>query len=150
MANHISKLLATFFCIGYLPVAPGSMATIAGVALSYSLMGNPTAYLWATLAVTVVGFTVSGRAEKAIGKKDPGCIVIDEVAGVMIAFYMLPATPAVFWTGFFLFRAFDMFKIYPANKLEGLKGSRGIMLDDIIAGVYTNIVMQIAIRWAGI
>ena len=150
MANHISKLLATFFCIGYLPIAPGSIATVAGVIISYYLAGNPSVYLWATLAVTVVGFAVSGHAEQAIGKKDPGCIVIDEVSGVMIAFFMLPMTPAVLCTGFFLFRAFDMFKIYPANKLEGLKGSRGVMLDDIIAGIYTNIVMQLAIRWAGI
>ena len=147
MANQISKLFATFFYIGYLPAAPGSIATVAGVALSYSLMGNPAAYLWVTLAVIVAGFMVSGRAEAAIGKKDPGCIVIDEVAGTMVAFYMLPAMPAVFWTAFFLFRAFDMFKIYPANKLEGLPGSRGIMLDDILAGIYTNIVMQIALRF---
>ncbi len=147
MVNYISKLLATFFYIGLLPVAPGSFATIAGVAISYCLMGNPAAYLWVAFAVTVIGFAVSGRAETVVGKKDPTCIVIDEVAGVMIAFYMLPATPAVFWTAFFLFRAFDMFKIYPANKLEGLKGSAGIMLDDIVAGIYTNIVMQIAIRF---
>jgi len=51
------------------------------------------------------------------------------------------------WTAFFLFRAFDMFKIFPGNKLEGLKGSAGIMLDDLVAGVYTNIVMQLALRW---
>lgn len=150
MLNQISKLFATFFYIGYLPGAPGSIATAAGVALSYYLMGNQAAYFGVMLAVTVVGFMVSGRAEAAIGKKDPGCIVIDEVAGVMIAFYMLPATPAIFWTAFFLFRAFDMFKIFPGNKFEGLKGSAGVMLDDIVAGIYTNIVMQIAIRWAGV
>lgn len=146
MVNYISKLFATFFYMGYLPVAPGSFTTAASVGLCYFLMGNPALYLWVTIAVTVIGFAVSGRAENLVGKKDPTCIVIDEVAGTMIAFYMLPATPAVFWTAFFLFRAFDMFKIYPANKLEGLPGSRGIMLDDILAGVYTNIVMQVALR----
>jgi len=72
--------------------------------------------------------------------------VIDEVAGVMIAFFLLPQTWAVMWTAFFVFRAFDMFKIYPGNKLEGVKGSGGIMLDDIMAGIYTNIVMHVALR----
>jgi len=76
--------------------------------------------------------------------------VIDEVAGVMLAFFLLPLTPAVAVTTFFLFRAFDMFKIYPVNKFEEIEGSAGVMLDDLFAGLYTNITMQIAVRWAGL
>jgi phosphatidylglycerophosphatase A len=150
MIDSIPKICATFFCIGYLPVAPGSITTIVGILISFALMGNPVVYAAVTLIVTVIGFVTSGRAEKAIGKKDPGCIVIDEVAGVMIACFLLPATLPVFWTAFFLFRAFDMFKIYPGNKFEGLGGSSGIMMDDIVAGIYTNAVMHLALRWSGI
>ena len=98
MMDSISKICATFFCIGYLPVAPGSITTIVGILISFALMGNPVVYAAVTLIVTVIGFVTSGRAEKAIGKKDPGCIVIDEVAGVMIACFLLPATLQVFWT----------------------------------------------------
>ena len=148
--DRISRIFATFFYLGFLPVAPGSIATILGIFISFALMGNTGVYVAATVVITVLGFALSGRAEKVIGKKDPGCIVIDEVAGVMIAFFMLPTTLPVFWTGFFLFRAFDMFKIYPGNKFEGLPGSAGIMMDDIVAGLYTNVVMHLALRWAGI
>jgi phosphatidylglycerophosphatase A len=146
MIKDFKTMMATFFYIGFCPVAPGSMATLAGIALSYAVMGNTAVYVAVTVLVTVIGFAVSGQVEKSVGKKDPGCIVIDEVAGVMIAFFMLPKTWAVMWTAFFLFRAFDMFKIYPGNKLEGLRGSAGIMMDDLMAGIYTNIVMQIALR----
>ena len=148
MIKDFRTMLATFFYIGFLPKAPGSAATLAGVAISYLLMGHTALYILVTVLVTVVGFAVSGQVEEAMGKKDPGCIVIDEVAGVMIAFYALPPTLPVMWTAFFLFRAFDMFKIYPGNKLEGLKGSAGIMLDDLMAGVYTLIVMHLALRLA--
>jgi len=83
-----------------------------------------------------------------MGQKDPSCVVIDEVSGIMIAFFMLPMVWPVSIITFFLFRAFDMFKIYPVNKFEEMKGGTGIMMDDIIAGLYTNITMQIAIRLA--
>lgn len=145
--DNISKMLATFFYVGYLPAAPGSIATIFGGIIGFALMKHPAVYIAVTILITIVGFAVSGRAEKAIGKKDPGCIVIDEVAGVMIALFMLPPTMAIFWTVFFVFRAFDMFKIYPGNKFEALGGSRGIMMDDIMAGLYTNVVMHLALRF---
>lgn len=150
MVNKISELLATFFYVGYLPVAPGSIATILGGLLAYALMPNTALYLAVTVIITAAGFFVSGKAEKVIGKKDPGSIVIDEVSGVMIAFLLLPPTLPVFWIVFFLFRAFDMFKIYPGNKFEGFGGSAGIMLDDIIAGFYTNIVMHLALCLAAL
>lgn len=150
IANKVSELLATFFYIGYLPVAPGSIATILGGLLAYALMANAALYVTVTVVITIVGFLVSARAEKVIGKKDPGSIVIDEVAGVMIAFFLLPPTLPIFWTAFFVFRAFDMLKIYPGNKFEGLGGSAGIMLDDLVAGVYTNIVMHVALRCAAL
>ena len=79
-----------------------------------------------------------------------GIVVIDEVVGIMIALWGLPLIWSVMICGFFLFRAFDMFKIYPINKLEAKPGGIGIMLDDCMAGVYTNIILRIALRCAGL
>ena len=148
--DNLAKLLATFFHIGDMPVAPGTLASFAGTLLYAVFYQRWVEYAILTVAITCVGLMVSGRAERMIAEKDPSCIVIDEVAGVLIAFFMLPLTPAVLVTTFFLFRAFDMFKIYPANKFEDIHGSVGIMTDDLFAGLYTNLTMQLAIRLSGI
>jgi len=149
MRDHLTKLLATFFYVGNVPVAPGSLASLAGTLLVIALCGHPGLYVFLFLVITLVGFAVSGRVEKLLGQKDPSCVIIDEVSGVLLALFMLPLTPAVIVTTFFLFRAFDMFKIYPVNRFEELPGSVGIMADDLWAGLYTNIVMQLAIRLSG-
>ncbi len=143
------KLVSTFFYIGCLPRAPGSAATVLGVMIAYGLRNHLVFYVSVFLVITVLGFWAAGRMEKIVGERDPSCVVIDEVTGIGIAFFMLPFSWSVVWTAFFLFRAFDMFKIYPANKLEPLPGGSGIMLDDIVAGIYTNITMQIALRLVG-
>lgn len=150
MSERWIKIWSTFFYIGYSPFAPGSMASLAGTVLAIVLQQSIILYLLAFAVVTVIGFKVSGSMEKIVGKEDPGCIVIDEVSGVLIAFFLLPMTPAVIWTAYFLFRAFDMFKIYPVCKFEELGGGKGIMMDDIIAGIYTGVIMHIAVRIAGI
>ena len=141
-----TKFLATFFYVGYFPLAPGSMASIIGAFLCLILSENIFFYILAFLLITVVGFLAGTPMEKIAKKKDPSCIVVDEVAGSFIAFFMLPLSFPVWVTAFFLFRAFDMFKIYPANKLEEFPGSKGIMLDDLAAGLYTNLTMQAAIH----
>ena len=145
-----SKFIATFFCLGYFPLAAGSLASAYGGLICF-LFGKQWLMIVGIFVVfTVLGFLTSQEVEKVIGQKDPSCIVIDEFCGALIAFFLLPMTPAVIWTTFFLFRAFDMFKIYPACKLEKVGGGVGVMMDDLVAGVYTNIVMQIAVRLAGI
>ena len=73
--------------------------------------------------------------------------MIDEVSGMLIAVFLLPVDFKVYLIAFFLFRAFDMFKIYPINKLESLPGGKGIMMDDIVSGLYTNIIMQIVLSF---
>lgn len=150
MRDHFSRVLATFFFMGNFPVAPGSLASLAGTLLAITLYGQPVIYIGVFLVITFAGFAVSGRVEKLLGQKDPSCVVIDEVSGVLLAFIALPLTPAVIVTTFFLFRAFDMFKIYPVNRFEELPGAVGIMADDLWAGFYTNITMQLALRWAGV
>jgi len=147
MSKEIIKLLSTFFYLGNMPVAPGTLASFAGMLLAITFSSSTPIYIIATLGVIFLGFQVSGQMEKILKKKDPSCVVIDEVAGILIAFFALPLSPAILIVTFFLFRAFDMFKIYPVNKFEAMEGSTGIMMDDLVAGVYTNLVMQLAIRW---
>jgi len=150
MSDRFIKMFATWFYIGDIPGAPGTIASAAGAFIAIILSPGLYLYILFFIVVIVVGFYVCGRMEKILDRSDPSCIVIDEVAGIMVAFFLLPLTPAVVITAFFLFRAFDMFKIYPVNKFEQFKGSVGVMTDDLVAGLYTNIVMQFAIRWAGI
>ena len=148
--DKIAKTLATFFGIGYFPVAPGTAATAAGVALAFALQGQPCAHAAVTTGLLLIGIPLCTRVAKMVGQQDPGIIVLDEVVGVLVALAGLPLTWPVVISVFFLFRAFDMFKIYPVNKCEALPGGWGIMLDDVMAGVYANLVMRIALRWAGV
>jgi len=149
MSSKVCEFLATFFYVGRFPVAPGSLASLVSVLIYIIFWGQWNLYLLVLALVTLAGFWAAGKVEKLSGEKDPGCVVIDEVAGVLIAFFLLPPTIPVILTAFFLFRAFDMFKIYPIHKIEEIPGSAGIMLDDLMAGLYTNIVMHLAIRMVG-
>ena len=145
----MAKLFSTFFYVGYFPLAPGSAASLVGVAICYGLKGQMALYIGVWAVVTILGFIYAGKMESIAGKKDPSCVVIDEVSGMMISLFLLPFQWPVVISAFFLFRAFDMFKIYPANKLESLPGASGIMMDDIAAGIYTNVIMQIVVRLVG-
>ena len=146
--NFFYKTVATFGGVGYFPVAPGTAATAVGVGLFYLLGGAFLPCLLAILAFFAVGVMASGHVEKSLNQKDPGIVVIDEIVGVLISLAGLPLTWPVALSGFFLFRAFDMFKIYPVNRLEAIPGGWGIMLDDVMAGVYTNIVLRVALYFA--
>jgi phosphatidylglycerophosphatase A len=145
MSKTFVRLISTFFYVGYFPMAPGTLASIVGAAMYFVLREHPGVCLAVFCVVAALGFWLSGGMEEIEGQKDPSCVVIDEVAGVMIAFFMLPMTWPVMLTAFFLFRAFDMFKIYPVNKFEPMHGGTGIMLDDLFAGLYTNLVMRAAL-----
>jgi len=148
--NFLVKSIATVLGVGYLPVAPGTWATIVGVAIAYFLGDYLPIYTILLLVLLVLGIMTTGVMEKLLDQKDPSVACIDEVVGVMIAlWHVSPLIWPVMICGFFLFRAFDMFKIYPINKLEALPGGWGIMLDDCMAGVYTNIILHIAMRCAG-
>ena len=149
MRNLLIKGIATVFGVGYLPVAPGTWATAVGVVIAFYLGDNLPAFTILLVVLLFLGIMTSGILEKQAKQKDPGFIVIDEVVGVMIALWGLPLIWSVMICGFFLFRAFDMFKIYPINKLESQPGGWGIMLDDCMAGVYSNIILRIALRCAG-
>jgi phosphatidylglycerophosphatase A len=144
--DHLFKIIATFFYVGYLPFVPGTFGSIAGLALYFFIKGNGFLYLAAVLIIGVLGFISCGRAEKIFAKKDPQYAVIDEVTGMLISLAFLPYDIKWVVSGFFLFRLLDTLKPFPASKFQKMHGSVGIMGDDIVAGIYANIVLQVVSR----
>lgn len=138
--------LATFFYIGYLPFIPGTFGSIAGVLIFYLIKNSILIYALSICTLIIIGFLVSGEAEKILDKKDASCIVIDEVSGMLLSLAFLPYDIRLVITAFFLFRILDTLKPYPAGPLQRLKGSCGVMSDDIVAGLYTNIILQAVAR----
>ena len=99
--------------------------------------------LLAALAVVVgAGIWASHRVETVLGRKDPGVIVIDEVAGMMVAVLLVPRTPGVLLCAFLLFRLFDIWKPFPAREAQVLRGGLGVVADDLIAGVYALVLLM--------
>jgi phosphatidylglycerophosphatase A len=167
---RVSLAIATALGLGYLPKAPGTWGSLGGVALSLGLTWITShkllqiinmerdANFWtvglfpggveyvAVVLIAILGVYVSGRAAKYAGKKDPQFVVIDEVSGQMIT-YFFPLT-VLNWKslllGFILFRAFDIWKPFPARQAESLPGGWGIMADDWIAGIYAALGLWIA------
>ncbi len=136
-------MIASIFYVGYLPVAPGTLGSLAALVPYYFISHNAIIMAAVILIVVVLGFITAGKAEKIFGEKDPDEIVIDEFAGMLISLYRIPPVMGYVVTGFLLFRFFDIVKPKPISSLEKLNGSLGIMSDDIIAGVYTNIALQV-------
>ncbi len=92
-------------------------------------------------AVTLLGIWAGSRVERALGVKDPGVIVIDEVAGMLLSVLLLPRTIPLLITAFLLFRLFDVWKPFPARESQVLAGGLGVMVDDLIAGAYTLVLV---------
>lgn len=139
----ILKHIATLGPVGFFPLAPGTLGTL--VALAFVALTNLPVplYLVVTAVVTAIGIYASGVVEEITKDKDPGCIVIDEVAGYLVAMAFLPTTAFYLISSFILFRIFDILKPPPIGRLQSLKGGTGVVMDDILAGVYANIVLQL-------
>lgn len=135
-------MISSVFYLGYLPVAPGTMGSFAALFLYYFIHGDHKAVCVAIVSSLVIGFFTSGKAEEAFGEKDPSEVVIDEFAGMLITVYSLPYTMGYMVGGFLLFRFFDIVKPRPIHELEKLHGGLGIMIDDVIAGLYANFILQ--------
>ena len=144
--NFIIKTLSTFFYVGYLPFIPGTFASIAAVFLFYFVKDNNFLYILLTLTLIALGFLLAGRAEKIFNKKDAGCIVIDEVSGMLLSLIFIPYDIKLVIIAFILFRILDTLKPYPLDRLQNLTGSIGIMGDDIVAGLYANAILQVVLR----
>jgi phosphatidylglycerophosphatase A len=148
LPRFIIRILSTFFYVGLIPFAPGTFASIAGVFLFCLVRASPSGFAAVFFSVAVAGFMVSGKAEEVFRKKDAACIVIDEVAGMLLCFLFLPYSPWVVIAAFVLFRVFDIWKPYPIRLIQNMRGSMGVMGDDILAAVLTNLILQIAVRAA--
>jgi len=143
-------VIATCFGAGYSPVAPGTVASALTVALLWLIPFSRGGLVVFLVVVVAVGVWAAQVAERQLGGKDPGAIVIDEVAGMTLSVVALPLTPAVLLSGFVLFRIFDVVKPPPAHASQRLPGGVGVMLDDVIAGVYALIILAVSrsvLRW---
>jgi phosphatidylglycerophosphatase A len=158
---RLAFAVATSFGLGYLPKAPGTWGSLLGVALGWrALASSPSVYTFAgtecllVLVVSMAGLWAAGQVAAYVGKNDPQIVVVDEVAGQLIAYLGLATTRtfAVNWkyllAGLILFRVFDIWKPFPARQAEFLPGGLGIMADDWIAGIYAALVLGLA-RYGG-
>ncbi|MCM8770880.1 MAG: phosphatidylglycerophosphatase A [Candidatus Omnitrophica bacterium] len=150
LISRITRLISTFFFVGYFPFIPGTIASLMGLGLFILFKDNLIVLLLLAILLLILGFYFSGRAEKYFNKKDAREIVIDEVSGMFLSLIFLPQAKvrAVLFFAFFAFRIFDWTKPFPIRRLQKLSGSLGIMLDDIVAAIYTAAVFQIFFKFA--
>jgi phosphatidylglycerophosphatase A len=145
MKVKIAYLLSTWFGCGAAPFAPGTVGAGAAVAIAYLLDWSNLPLALAGIVCGVVGIWAATVEAESCGRKDPGHIVIDEVAGQWITLAGATVFSWKSWIlGFFLFRLFDIWKPVPVRQLEKLPGGTGIMADDLMAGVYAAVVLYLA------
>jgi len=136
--------LAAGFGAGYVPIAPGTAGTLVAIPIFLGLSSIPfPLYELTILTFFFLASWISGEAQKDWGRKDHPRIVIDEIMGYLITMLWLPKTILFIIFGFLLFRFFDIVKPPPIRLMEKAKGGYGVVLDDVVAGVYANIVLQI-------
>jgi phosphatidylglycerophosphatase A len=137
--------IATGFGAGYLPKAPGTWGSLVALPLHFFLRQlAPNHYALALTAIFFIAVITAGQAEKILDRKDPGVVVIDEVIGMLITLIAAPNNPLIWLLGFLIFRFFDIFKPYPIRIIDQrVNGGMGIVLDDVLAGIYSLIVLQI-------
>ena len=146
------KLLAAGFGIGFVPFAPGTAGTLAGIPLFFILSSfSWYGYLFLLACFTGAAVYLAGAAEVLFGKKDPPCIVIDEIAGFLWTMLWVSSTLVHVLLGFILFRAFDIIKPFPVRSFQDkLPGGYGIVGDDVMAGIYSNLALRIVIHYFAI
>ena len=143
--------IATGCFIGRLPYAPGTFGTLAGLPICFIL--SRIDFRITTLCIVLfllAGIWISGKAEKILKKEDPGSVVIDEIAGIMIALAGIPFNAVWVGLGVILFRLLDIVKPFPVKYIEArFSGGTGIVLDDAAAGLMTNAIIRIIMLLAG-
>jgi len=156
IGSFLVRFIATGFFSGLSPAAPGTAGTLAGAVLFLLCLLFPTVLIfYGLLAILVaVGIPAATAMERSLGKKDPPQVVIDEVAGFFVAMSLFPVFPVwskSFWVysglGFVLFRFFDILKPFPIRQVQVLPGGWGIMVDDLIAGVFAAVPAWLAARY---
>ena len=152
--DYLALVISTFG-VGYLPLMPGTYGSLVavGIFLGFTQLAKANALIALVVVsivlVTFAGIWAASRTEALSNRKDPRKVVVDEVAGQLIALF--PLTLFAHWSivaviiSFILFRFFDIVKPYPARRLEALEGGLGIMCDDLIAGVYAAAITSIIV-----
>lgn len=149
MKQRLSVFFATACYLGLIPGAPGTYASLATAAVLYGLADqlDPSLHLSAFCLITALGVLASAEVARARALTDPQIIVIDEVAGQLVTLVFLPINVTNLILGTLFFRAFDIWKPYPIRKLEHLPNGVGIMADDVLAGIYANLLLQL-VNWS--
>ena len=142
--NRFHQLVATGAYSGYFPKIPGTFASFIGILLFYPVAAfSPLIQLLMILILFALGVGSSFAVEKALGQTDPGIIVIDEIVGIWISLFLVPLQWKSLVIGFILFRILDIRKPFLIHHLQSLKGGWGVMLDDCLAGLYTNLSLHV-------
>ena len=147
--NSFEKFIGSGFFTGYFPVASGTVGSLAAIVI-YLIPGFEKLFVIipATLVIVFYGIYIGTKFEAEYGK-DPAQCTIDEVVGTWISLIALPKTFGIIIAAFFLWRILDIIKPPPARNLEKLKGGLGIMVDDVISGIYTLIIMHLVVYLFG-
>lgn len=145
---RLLMFLATGCSVGYLPWAPGTWGSLLALPLHFFLSRlEPRVYWTALFAVVALAIVAAGAAEKILDRKDPGVVVIDEVAGMLVTMIGAPQTVLAYCAGFLLFRFFDVLKPFPVGWADQhLNGGVGIVMDDLLAGGYAMLCLQLLVR----
>ena len=146
--DKLFLFIATGAYSGYLPKAPGTWGSLVGVLLWLGLRNLAIGPYAAVVTVLfVAGTAAAGAAEKIVDRGDPGLVVIDEIVGQLIALALVPNHPLAILAAFVLFRFFDILKPFPVGWLDQhIHGGLGIMLDDVVAGFYALVILQVAVK----
>jgi phosphatidylglycerophosphatase A len=142
--RRVAVFVATCGYLGYVPIAPGTFGSAAGVAVFYAVRssGSLGVELAVIAALFAIGIWSSTQAEHHFGGVDPGPIVIDEVVGMLVTLALLPVNATGVLIGFLLFRVLDVIKPWPSAGFERLPGGLGVMADDGMAAIYGNLIMR--------
>ncbi len=140
------KFITSFFYLGHSPFMPGTMGSLGGLIVYFLVKDHDLLYGFSILFLFFLGVLFAGEAEKIYKHKDAKMIVIDEACGILLALFFVPYSMLSVILGFFIFRILDILKPPPAKKVEKLTGSLGVMFDDVIAAIYTNLILQVIFR----
>lgn len=144
--NQIEKFIGSGFYTGFIPRASGTFASVIALLL-FLIPGfeNPSILIFLISLAIVVGVKIANKFESVYGK-DPSQFTLDEFIGTWITLLFIPKKIWYLVPAFILWRFLDIVKPFPANKLESLKGGWGVVLDDVMAGIYSFMIVQIAIH----
>ncbi len=145
LRQKIILFLATGAYLGHMPIAPGTFGSLPGLLICLAMSQVTLGYaIFLVLVLIGAAIGIAQQAEKIIGGKDPSSIVIDEMAGMTVTLLGIPVTPFSLILGFFVFRGFDILKPFPVRLVDQrVPGGTGIVLDDVMAGIYGNVLIRI-------